>query len=88
MTWLPAQRVRLPHRGCISPGMKADLVAFDPERIRDTATFELSIRYPVGIRYVMVNGQLTVDDDLHLGARAGLSLRINDNNHTDRKPSE
>ena len=88
MTWLPAQRVRLPHRGCISPGMKADLVVFDPDQIHDAATFESSIRYPVGIRYVMVNGQLTVDGDLHLGARAGLSLRINDSHHTNGKPSE
>ena len=78
MTWLPARRVGLFQRGCISAGMKADLVAFDPERIHDTSTFESSIRYPEGIHYVLVNGRLTIEDGAHLGVRGGRSLRMGD----------
>ena len=75
MTWLPARRVGISDRGRVSPGMKADLVVFDPERITDTSTFESPIRYPEGIDFVMVNGELTVEDGVHLGVRAGRTQR-------------
>ena len=75
MTWLPARRVGISGRGRVSPGMKADLVVFDPERITDTSTFESPIRYPEGIDFVMVNGELTVEDGVHLGVRAGRTQR-------------
>jgi len=78
MTWLPARRVGISDRGRVSPGMKADLVVFDPERITDTSTFESPIRYPEGIDFVMVNGELTVEDGVHLGVRAGRTLRCAD----------
>jgi len=41
--------------------MKADLVAFDPATVRDTATFEKPMAYPEGIPYVVVNGQLVLE---------------------------
>ncbi len=86
MTWLPARRVGLSQRGCISTGMKADLVAFDPERIHDTSTFESSIRYPEGIHHVLVNGRLTIEDGAHLGVRGGRSLRMGDGHSSRREP--
>lgn len=77
MTRLPARRVGLSDRGSISPGRKADLVVFDPERVRDTSSYESSIHYPDGIDLVMVNGEVTVEGGVHLGARAGRALRAN-----------
>ncbi|MFQ5912893.1 MAG: amidohydrolase family protein [Nitrospinota bacterium] len=78
MTLLPAGRVGLLDRGRISPGMKADLVVFDPDRIRDASSFGASIRYPQGIDLVMVNGEVTVEKGVHLGTRAGRALRWNE----------
>ena len=52
-----------------------NLVVFDPERITDTSTFESPIRYPEGIDFVMINGELTVEDGVHLGVRAGRTQR-------------
>jgi N-acyl-D-amino-acid deacylase len=77
MTVLPAKRVGLSDRGLISPGMKADIVVFDPDRIIDTTSFESSIRYPEGIDLVLVNGEMTVEGGEHLGTRAGRALRPN-----------
>ena len=56
MTALPCQRLGLFDRGLIRPGMAADLVCFDAERVRDTATYEQPRAYPEGIPYVLVNG--------------------------------
>jgi N-acyl-D-aspartate/D-glutamate deacylase len=51
--------------------MAADLVVFDPRTIRDTATYLDPHRYPEGVVYVLVNGQLTIDEGEHTGASAG-----------------
>jgi dihydroorotase/N-acyl-D-amino-acid deacylase len=75
MTSLPAQRVGLLDRGLIRPGMMADLTVFDPKTVRDTATFEDPGRYPIGIRWVIVNGQVTLDDGVLTAARAGRFVR-------------
>ena len=56
MTHLPATRIGLTRRGQIAPGYWADLVAFDPNRIRDTATYEEPHNYAEGILHVIVNG--------------------------------
>ena len=57
MTSRPATRVRLQDRGILRPGMAADITVFDPETIRDVATFEEPNRYSVGVRHVLVNGR-------------------------------
>jgi N-acyl-D-aspartate/D-glutamate deacylase len=75
MTALPCQRLGLFDRGLIRPGMAADLVCFDAERVRDTATYEQPRAYPEGIPYVLVNGELVVDDARHTGALPGRALR-------------
>ena len=71
MTWLPAQRFGLEHRGAIREGFFADLVLFDPERIIDTATFEDSQRVSEGIVGVWVNGALSYNEHGETGHRSG-----------------
>jgi N-acyl-D-amino-acid deacylase len=75
MTSLPAQRLGLPDRGLLRPGMAADVVCFDPDRVQDTATYEEPCRTPEGIPYVLVNGVVVVDDSDHTGALPGRALR-------------
>ena len=75
MSAIPAQRLGLPDRGIIRDGMKADLVIFDPERVEAKATFEQPKQYPVGIDYVIVNGQPVIDRGIHTGALPGRALR-------------
>jgi N-acyl-D-amino-acid deacylase len=57
MTLAPAQRLGLERRGKLAQGYFADLVLFDPESVRDVATFEDPLRYPTGIDWVFVNGK-------------------------------
>jgi N-acyl-D-amino-acid deacylase len=74
MTGLPARRLGLADRGVIRPGAKADLVAFDPAAVADTATFEDPHRYPTGIAHVWVNGQQVIRSGEHTGALPGRVL--------------
>jgi N-acyl-D-amino-acid deacylase len=53
---LPAQRLRLTDRGVLKQGLWADIVVFDPDQIRDEATFEQPNQLAVGMQYVLVNG--------------------------------
>jgi N-acyl-D-aspartate/D-glutamate deacylase len=62
MTSLPATVFQLRGRGVIRPGAFADLVVFDPATVRDLATYEKPHQLSQGIVYVLVNGQLAVDD--------------------------
>jgi N-acyl-D-amino-acid deacylase len=75
MTAMPADRIDLSDRGRLARGMRADLVVFDAERVRDEATFENPHRYASGIRHVLVNGTPVVEDGTHTGARPGVALR-------------
>lgn len=53
----------------------ADLVLFDPETVRDRATFEQPYLYSQGVRVVLVNGNNVVKDGEDTGAVAGQVLR-------------
>ena len=75
MTAVPAQRLGLKDRGILRDGMKADIVVFDPETVRATATFEDPKKLPVGIEYVFVNGGLVIDRGAHTGALPGRALK-------------
>jgi N-acyl-D-amino-acid deacylase len=75
MTSMPADQIGLKDRGRIARGMKADIVVFDAERVKDVATFDDPHRYATGIQYVMVNGELVVENGKHTGARPGQMLR-------------
>ncbi|HEV3456498.1 MAG TPA: D-aminoacylase [Thermoanaerobaculia bacterium] len=74
MTSLPASRMGLADRGIVRAGMAADLVAFDPEKVRDVSTYTDPLHYSEGIPYVAVNGQLVVDGGKITDARPGRPL--------------
>lgn len=74
LTSLPAQRVRLLDRGVLRPGMAADLVVFDLERVRDLATFEKPLQYSEGFSHVLVNGRLVLDEGRMTDERPGRPL--------------
>ena len=75
MTGLPAVNVGLKQRGLLRQGYFADITIFDPKTVIDRATFEEPNQYPVGINYVIVNGQIEVDNGNRTPALAGRVLR-------------
>ena len=75
MTGLPASNVGLKQRGLLRPGYFADVTIFDPKTVIDRATFEEPNQYPVGINFVIVNGQIEVDNGERTPALAGRVLR-------------
>jgi len=72
---LPAQRMRLADRGVLKAGMWADVVVFDPETIRDVATFENPNQLSEGMRFVLVNGVPVIDAGKMTNALPGKVLR-------------
>jgi N-acyl-D-aspartate/D-glutamate deacylase len=74
-TSLPAQRMRLADRGVIKQGMWADIVIFDPDQIRDLATFEQPNQFSVGMRFVLVNGVPVIAEGTTTNALPGKVLR-------------
>jgi N-acyl-D-amino-acid deacylase len=75
MTGLPARRFGLAARGELRPGAAADVTLFDAARVLDGATFDDPIAAPTGLRMVLVNGRVAVDDGAQLDDRAGQVLR-------------
>jgi N-acyl-D-amino-acid deacylase len=74
-TSLPAQRMRLADRGVLKAGMWADVVIFDPDSVRDRATFEQPNQLSEGMRWVLVNGVPVISDGKATGGRPGRVLR-------------
>ncbi|MFO0966642.1 MAG: D-aminoacylase [Gemmataceae bacterium] len=72
---LPADILRLPKRGYLKEGYFADIVVFDPKTFRDVATYDEPHQYSRGVRYLLVNGVMTIADGRYTGARAGRVLR-------------
>ena len=72
---LAAQRMRLGDRGVLKVGMWADVVVFDPETIRDRATFARPHQLAEGMRWVLVNGVPVIADGKATGALPGKVLR-------------
>lgn len=70
-----ATRLGITDRGLLRPGMYADVVVFDPETIRDRATFEDPHQLSVGVRDVWVNGAAVLRDGVHTGATPGRIVR-------------
>lgn len=71
MTSLPAQKLHMNSRGLLKPGYFADIVIFDPEQIRDLATYDVPQQYSTGIEYVLVNGQIALQEGKQTGVCAG-----------------
>ena len=77
MSGYPAERLRLLDRGLLRPGMKADIVIFDPDKIQDKADYAHPHQYAEGVRDVIVNGQLVISNGRLTAARPGRVLRLN-----------
>lgn len=75
MTSMPADQYNQPERGRIVEGAFADLVVFDPDEVRDEATFTDPHRYPSGIPHVLVNGRFVIRSGALTGERPGMWIR-------------
>jgi N-acyl-D-aspartate/D-glutamate deacylase len=64
MSGRPASLLGLPYRGLLQPGYAADIIIFD-ETFRDRATFDEPEQYPEGLHYVLINGEVKVDQDIY-----------------------
>jgi N-acyl-D-amino-acid deacylase len=77
MTSMPAQKMKLFDRGLLRPGMKADIVVFNPDTVADNSTYKDPCHFPTGIEHVFVNGKWTIKNGEHTGAKAGYICRMN-----------
>ncbi|EED33628.1 D-aminoacylase [gamma proteobacterium NOR5-3] len=75
MTSRAAEHLGLTDRGRIAPGMKADLVLFDPDTIQDHAGIRDGQVLSTGVHSVWVNGQLVLEDGAATGTHSGRVLR-------------
>jgi len=75
MTSLPAEKLRLRSKGVIAEGFDADITVFDPESILDNATYGNPRQYSTGVRWVLVNGRVVVENGKHTGQRPGQTIR-------------
>jgi len=71
MTSLPAQTLRITDRGMIKKELYADIVIFDIDKIKDTATYQQPHQYPEGINYVIVNGKIAAKNGEPTGKLPG-----------------
>ncbi len=75
MTSLPAALLGLNDRGMLKPGLFADITIFDPETVGNRADHSQPDVYPEGIRHVLVNGELAIEEGEWTGSLAGRALR-------------
>ncbi len=72
---LTAETFRIPERGLIREGYFADVIVFDEKTVADRATYEQPELFSVGMKFVIVNGKIAVDNGAYTGALAGRALR-------------
>jgi len=77
MTSFPAAKLELTDRELIAEGMWVDITIFNPQQVRDRATYFDSHRYPDGIEYVLVNGIVVLTQGENRGRLAGCILTHN-----------
>ncbi|MFD3911539.1 amidohydrolase family protein [Streptomyces sp. NPDC058603] len=75
LTGRPAARLRLPDRGLVREGYRADLVLFDPETVAAGSTFEEPRTLPVGIPHVLIDGRFVIEDGRRTNVLAGRAVR-------------
>jgi N-acyl-D-amino-acid deacylase len=68
---LPAVNLKIQKRGELKAGNYADILIFDPAKVKDNATFEKPHQYAEGMIYVFVNGKAVIKNKEHTGARPG-----------------
>jgi len=79
MTSLPADLLQMKNRGLLKKGFKADIAIFDPDTIKDNATFTDSRQYSTGTEYVIVNGKISIENGEYDGALNGKLLLLTEN---------
>ena len=72
---LTAETFRIPERGLVREGYFADVIVFDPNTVSDRSTYEQPEIMAVGMKFVIVNGKVAVDDGTYNGVLAGRALR-------------
>ena len=75
MTSLNAAKLGIRDRGLLVPGQYADLVVFHPDEVIDRAAYTEPFQYPEGIRIVVVNGKIALENGQPTEQRAGRSIR-------------
>jgi len=75
MTGFPAQKLGLKNRGILKEGSFADITIFDQETIAEQATFTDPHNYSTGIKHVIVNGKLTINNGKHESVMNGTILK-------------
>jgi N-acyl-D-amino-acid deacylase len=75
MTSAVAERLLIADRGLLRPGMYADVVVFDPQRIQENSTYEKPLQLSSGMSVVLINGVEVVRDGRHTGAKPGRIVR-------------
>lgn len=75
LTSRPAARLRLPDRGLVKEGYKADLVLFNPQTVAAGSTFEEPRKLPTGIPHVLIDGRFVIEDGRRTDVLAGRSVR-------------
>lgn len=75
LTSLPAENLSLADRGRLRRGYFADVVVFDPAKVQDHATFQNPQQYSTGVQYVVVNGELALENGEPTTARPGRVVR-------------
>jgi dihydroorotase/N-acyl-D-amino-acid deacylase len=74
MSAYPAQRLKIWDRGMLRPGMKADVIIFDPKTVADRSEYDKPHQYSVGVHDVMVNGKFVLREDKVTAERPGRVL--------------
>ena len=77
---LTAETFRIPERGMIREGYFADVLVFDPNTVSDRSTYEQPELPAVGMKFVIVNGQIAVENGAYTGVLAGRALRKTNQN--------
>ncbi len=72
---LTAETFRIPERGRLRVGYFADIIVFDPKTVTDRATYEQPETLAAGMKFVVVNGKIAVDEGKYTGMLAGRALR-------------
>ncbi|MFF6993498.1 amidohydrolase family protein [Streptomyces sp. NPDC008313] len=75
LTGRPAARLRLPDRGLVREGYRADLVLFDPATVAAGSTYEAPRTLPAGIPHVLIDGRFVVEDGRRTDVLAGRAVR-------------
>jgi N-acyl-D-amino-acid deacylase len=75
MTSLPAKTLQIEDRGVLREGMKADLIVFDPSKVREKATYPNPFQFAEGFDLVIINGKIARENGTMVEKKAGAILK-------------